>query len=169
MGGVVQLIKNILTGDDKTPREGTGGVAHSLSHGLDSNGDPIAQGMDGDATKVAIQSQTFPGQEVVNTIGTERSSVTEDIFVSGDALAHNYFSVTSITATTKVDVSTTGTADADFKPVALEIQDDTTAGQPRSTTIAANKTGVYRGKFKFFRVRPNAATPTNASIIIGTE
>lgn len=113
---------------------------------------------------VAVKSQSFPSDTYVQIDGTAQTSVTADIYLSGNVSTFDYHVIEAITAAAKVEITRDGST---WIQIALEIEDDVTAGQPKSLTIAAGESGIYRGKCLNLRVRPNAATSTNARIAHG--
>ncbi len=116
------------------------------------------------AASVAVKSQPFTTDDYMQIDGTAQSVITNDIYLSGDVSTFDYHAIEAITADAKVEKTLDGT---NWTQIALEIESDVVAGQPKSLTIADTEVGIYRGKCLNLRVRPNAATSTNARITHG--
>jgi len=106
----------------------------------------------------------------VVTDGTAGAADNNVIYTSGDISMYDHHVIENISgaaAAVDVQVSLDGT-NYNATAVAVQLLDDvTTGGGVKSLTIAQNKVGVIRGKFKGLRVLQNGAGAANARVAHG--
>lgn len=111
----------------------------------------------------------WPQNSILPFTGAAGAADNDALYISGDVSAYSYHLIENRSGVAiDVHVTSDGTFNASQPAAAVLLTDDvTTGGGVKVVSIAANKSGILRGKFKKIRIDQAAAGSISAGAVVG--